>query len=505
MQVISQQSREDTVTQLAMRMFDLEHGNLTIKKQVFTIDITTVSGYIILPDDLYRDNNFMTEVYIKLSAMCADYFHKHGKSHFRKVITLESGADHFTRVYNKNDAFALHVGTGFDRHAAKKERLIIMDTDSHAYERKHKPICRFAWFVYAYSTILGSLENYADPVIKHACQLFTIIIDDGLLNPDSSDSDSSDSDPSDPNPDSDPSDRDRKPGRLPDLLRWKHIRVLKNHMDITRFGVTKPTIAGMLLRRSSDSTLSASERMEAQMLYQQYKHYYKLPGFVLAESTSCSALQLCAVRNCAFEIIRAFGNWNMYGNCMIKPLHDIHQDVFSVKYSELQLSCDVCTNCHTVLYGDIYVLFKQRDLPTSNSEPCDPVCAVCMHSKFKDGVCSVSVGTTLYNRNMCIVRTKHPKTLQDVIAGMDLDEHTKRILLASQNILLVENLPPCVAMYFGSHDSLGSQENQENQVYLAFHGSMTALVNYLRRPNTVELWQKKQWNPIVFIANILSI
>jgi hypothetical protein len=476
MYVIRSKDYTKRVEQVAAAMFRLEHKGITMHREDFTIDISTHYGYIILPDELLQSGEFIEAVYGTLECLCKEYKHAHGKSHFHEREYLESGADHFTCVRAK---YPVCAGTAFSRDVSGNnyERIIVTLKDD-VYGRNRELRCKFAWYTTSLSDTLRSLENYFKPDIKNACQLFAIIVDDDLIIPPDTECDTY---------------------TMTELLNWKNIHVLRNYTDVCRYGVINNELMSTIFKKISKinaTDLNSVEKhkyLELSKMYRDYKSWHKTPGFTMSESMGAISLQLCTVRGCAFEIIRQFGNWSIFATNVSKPIHDIHQEIHSVDYENIILTNDVCSHCNTPLYDDIYVILKD----TSTVE-ADPMCAVCVHSRFKGGVC-YNTGYPVYNDKHILARTKYPRSAEQLIHSMPVDEFTKDVLCACDNILhteIMETAPFNIIMYIGS----------KTTTYMAFCGSMACCVEYLRKPSTMQLWEKKHWTDIrIITANIVFL
>lgn len=137
---------------------------------------------------------------------------------------------------------------------------------------------------------------------------------------------------------------------------------------------------------------------------------------------------ICPKRRCAFEIISYFGKINAFD--FHNPyITSINNRIYDKKYKNLDisnsykgqsyahLSNDICSNCHTPLYGEIYVV--AIDI---TSEGGYPICGICAHS---------SDNKNLIQFENILFKVKYPRKVDEVIEKMKCSSTRKRIISES--------------------------------------------------------------------------
>lgn len=177
----------------------------------------------------------------------------------------------------------------------------------------------------------------------------------------------------------------------------------------------------------------------------------------------------CDVRKTAFEIIHLLGNSDTYINYINVDITEITEPIYEVNFNEIKIDIDYCNQCHTPLYGEIYVLFS--NIYTNQGIP---YCGVCLHAKF-DVITNIynPAGKVLYN-DQIIAKTTYPKTINDLIFGSVIDNYLKEFLVQlSSDKHLVDEYENYKVIYLNFYD----QTLHENK-FIAFSGDLIDIVLY---------------------------
>lgn len=167
--------------------------------------------------------------------------------------------------------------------------------------------------------------------------------------------------------------------------------------------------------------------------YEKIKRYIKIPEF-RSSLWTVYALIYCERRKIGVEIVRQFNKLIFVPGTYIpiKPLltNQVYEEIFQevvINNAEKNplASNDVCFNCCTPLYGEVYVVYANKAATSGFA-----VCQICAHSRFDavPGCFMRDEGSAIIGPEDIVTRILYPRTLQEVIEMTSLDERTKKML-----------------------------------------------------------------------------
>lgn len=180
--------------------------------------------------------------------------------------------------------------------------------------------------------------------------------------------------------------------------------------------------------------IKSKESMEKDKFSEFYKNLKRIPEFHPQWNFGTHDLYessidflLCPKRGGAFEIIKYYGNINLFqlNNC---PIINPKIPIYKRKYEDLKISPSYkgseyahipdisCTRCTAPLYGYIYVVSN------GSLDSGYPICSVC-------GQCENYAD--IYSLTDVLFKVKYPRKVGDVIDKMEASGTRKRILKAS--------------------------------------------------------------------------
>jgi len=198
-------------------------------------------------------------------------------------------------------------------------------------------------------------------------------------------------------------------------------------------------------------------------------------------------LALCRKRGAAFELIRYYGNWNLYreafeiNNVPLKKIHyTIYGDSFHnviinqtlapkpipsnrkqlYPHTDIFSDEEICSCCYTPLYGDIYVVANREDEGYT-------VCGTCMHyNPF-----AIGVGNT-------VLRIAYPGDVEGIVNRTNFSELKKTIIKKSFGQNFTESSASgSVAFYLGYVPGGPATE------YIGWSGFLSDFINYMDSDN----------------------
>jgi hypothetical protein len=255
----------------------------------------------------------------------------------------------------------------------------------------------------------------------------------------------------------------------------------------------------------------------AQDVYEKYKKVYKtsiLPGissFIDSYRTERTdpdyesvnfihsmKINICNIRRCDLEIIRNFGNWNIYNTGKSRVV-DITRDIFEIDFGSIKIDNsmhlipsydnDRCCVCNTPLYDYFYFLEFKNLRGTA-------MCGICAHTEFvktPDGyVYSCSRGNINFTKLSMIKRifkVKHSRSILDMLK--DIDPIISEIIMAARGEMKVKWFRSIKLAYFQGH----------NHKFIAYSGDRWILYRKFFKKNLNDLDDKT----IIFPVNFINI
>lgn len=432
--------------------FNLEAGKIYYKKNVlitdkpesypsFTVDgvkttIKTNMGFIFLPERIMTD--FVKSFKAGICSMGENFKQKMNFDHLQGYSTLETGNDHFTAFKAKHMMEGI---TTSEYHYENVKRKIYVN-EKNAKLEKVIGNARFTWVLYSIEQFISDLASYEFRSIPISCQLVGIFYDPAKL-------------------------LSLKDGSLQiSNITFKHFEICKNILYICSYGKITP-----------EFLKKYAENAELKTLLDDIQFCQKIPEYLPGWTTQAgeTSLMLCEKRKGAFEIIKRLGNKNVYGTNTHIPISPINQMVYDIDLKDIVINQDVCFNCETPLYDDIYVIFEDK-----NSNIGKPVCSICLHSKFdltSHRFLPVS-GDYLYAENHVIGRTKYPRTVKQVINMIETDETVKDILLQTFASMYVDlfHSSICVMYLNFEYNKISTQKNVK---YLGWNSTVNQFISYV--------------------------
>jgi hypothetical protein len=461
---------DSIATKLAAEMFNIELGKYYFeyngeiaKKQpyypMYHIDgvstsIKTNRAYLILPANfdeaaIHDEYKRLKDIYIKMTK----------KDHLQEYAGLNTHSNHFTKL------------KAINKHYVRKIQYDIIYIDDHV---------RFTWHILRMDAFLQMIEDYFNSRLSLISQIVTVLYDKNHLYTYNEDT------------------------ILSSQLSIKDLRVCQNFQNIIYFG-------DVSRERIDDYKSKILPNHISRDLNEIVEFYNSNPKKgIISLNMWHFDLVLCPIRKGSFEIIRHYGNWNIFCNSFLNlPIQIINKPIYEVDFLDVCIDNtfqrnDVCNNCATPLYDEFYMKF-------SNNQTCIGVaiCAICMHSTFTTtsiGISYSKYGDTLYTKNDILAKVKHPRSILEIIASLQVDPVVKKILISSFSYIYVEQYHQKTALYFGLIENFDKSEKlPESDIFISWNDSLTDYaIEYCPGSTIMKKYPDVVKNAIIFPANILT-
>lgn len=373
---------------------------------VFEIDgvVTNIKsnmGFIFLPGSLVE--NFTHDFMKGITSMESAFESLSGFNHLQTYSALETGSDQYTLVKVKNRLELSAIGTNIP--GIIKRRIYINENNDKL--ERIVGTARFTWVIYSIEQFTNDLFNFLNRKIPISCQLVSIMYDPfKIINL-----------------------QDKK--IYIDNLTFKNFYACKNLLNICTYGEINSEFLEKYKNTENTSIMS---------LIRDINNYKNIPEF-MPEWLNENMISLCEKRKGAFEIIKHLGKWNIFRNSIM--FNYVHIDILSinvyiVKYEDIIIDNidkenNICANCNTPLYDDIYVLFKN---PQSNIGKS--YCAICMHCQYNEDGTICRNGYKIYSSTDILARTIYPVKVSQIISTIKTSAIVQEILLLSFSSMHME-------------------------------------------------------------------
>lgn len=406
-----------------VRILEDEKGKETKQKSNFypnfeidgvVTSIRAAFGVLYLPDDLAGNAQMISKLMKTIEDMAE-------KENLNSYAALETGNEHFNVLRAKNN----YRGTSITSLAetAFPQRRAVVGCKYFSGRDAYIAGARFNWFIFPISALILEAESYNSARIHPNTQLVSVLYD-----------------------------RDKLFRYADNELIIEQVTIYDirfNYCDI----IWKGKVSLDLIKsfpQSDDSIYSTTTS--------DYRKYHNYAGFVLSNYLDPSALMLCPIRRGGLEIARQLGKKPIFPG----PVYALEQTVreFDEELPTFD-RIDLCYNCETPLYGDIYLVFASITQKIGT-----PHCPICLHSI-----------PYLCKRTDIVTRVKHPRGVNQVIDMMDVDDLVKNILRLSFGDVWIDrprvNGDVNMAMFLGWD---GSDTPDFSKVFIAWRGSMTSYI-----------------------------
>ena len=417
----------------------------------FTIDniktnIKSNMGFIFV-DQKYIET-FRREFENGIIELSQEFKEKMKYDHLQIYSAFETGSEHFTTLKIKHK----YDGTDCSKQTSFTKRIIYINNTFDKLD-KLVGVARFLWVIYSIDQFMHDLQNIENRLIPISCQLVSVFYDtEKLIN--------------------------LNDGELKvSNLTFRDFNFCQNILTISSYGEINEAFL-IKFAKTEDKTLKT--------MIEYLNLNLKKPEYLAGWNFQDFPLIICEKRKAAFEIIRHLGNANIYDSKII-PINAIDQIIYESAYndividkSNIQKNNDICINCDTPLYDDIYVV-----CPNKKSNIGKAVCPICLHSYFIPGTQIVaSTGEKLYNSSDIITRVKYPRTVQQVIESIKVDKIVKHILLSLYQPIQKDTVDRnyITALYLNF-----KSPNQKK--YIAWNSAIGHFISYIRNPSN-EIYTK---------------